>query len=114
MQIGRQRDLDLGGCHLDSVRIIPCPPHFELDARLALRPGKHWELSIVGKYLLGAQHREYNTALYRRISELERSALLIARSNFSVHLRDRRGVGLAACDSKKGRSPSQNRKLTPA
>jgi hypothetical protein len=114
MQIGRQWELDLGGCHLDSVPHYPLPPHFELDARLALRPGKHRELPIVGKYLLGAQHPEYDTALYRRMSELERSALLIARTNFSVYLRGRRGVGLAACDSKKGRPPGQNRKLTPA
>lgn len=35
------------------------PSYFELDARLAWHPGRHWEFSIVGQNLLHDRHVEY-------------------------------------------------------
>ena len=35
------------------------PSYFELDARLAWHPSKHWEFSIVGQNLLHDRHAEY-------------------------------------------------------
>jgi len=49
-------DIDLGGRYVD--KIAGANGYFAADARVAWRPTKNWELSVVGQNLLGSNHVE--------------------------------------------------------
>lgn len=44
-----------------------------LDVRLAWKPGKHWELAVVGQNLLDASHPEFGQSNQGPLVEIERS-----------------------------------------
>jgi iron complex outermembrane receptor protein len=49
-------DIDLGGRYVD--KIAGANGYFVADVRVAWRPTKNWELSVVGQNLLSANHIE--------------------------------------------------------
>ncbi len=56
---GVTADADLR--YVDSLSALDIGSYFELDARLAWRVNKHWEVSVVGQNLLHARHPEFQT-----------------------------------------------------
>jgi len=64
-------ELDVGLRHVGEIGRQDVPAYEQLDVRLAWRPNKHWEISIVGQNLLDPQHPEFGTAASRH--EIERS-----------------------------------------
>jgi iron complex outermembrane receptor protein len=52
-------DFDLWLRYVDNLPSLGIESYVMLDARLAWRPHKNWELSIVGQNLLDAQHNEF-------------------------------------------------------
>jgi iron complex outermembrane receptor protein len=52
-------DFDLMGRYVDNLPAQNVPNYFSLDARLAWRPTRHLELSVVGQNLLDARHPEF-------------------------------------------------------
>ena len=65
MDLPYNTQLDLDGRWIDQLTVntgsalATVPSYFELDARLAWQPNKHWEFSIVGQNLLHDRHVEY-------------------------------------------------------
>ncbi|HWD19786.1 MAG TPA: TonB-dependent receptor [Verrucomicrobiae bacterium] len=61
----RDIDLDTALRWVDRIQVnsgssvATLPSYFELNARLAWRPAKHWELALVGENLLHTRHVEY-------------------------------------------------------
>jgi iron complex outermembrane receptor protein len=49
-------DIDIGGRYVD--KIAAANGYFAIDARVAWRPTKNWEVSVVGENLLAGQHIE--------------------------------------------------------
>ena len=45
--------------YVDSLSAFQIPSYFEMDARLAWRINKHWEVALVGQNLLHPQHPEF-------------------------------------------------------
>jgi iron complex outermembrane receptor protein len=80
MSLAQNIDLDAGLRWVASFRFnnggIPAtvPGYFELDARLAWRPSRAWELSLVGRNLLHARHLEYVIASPDPREEITRNA----------------------------------------
>ena len=60
--------------YVDNLPYFQIASYFELDARLAWRINKHWELAIVGQNLLHDQHAEFNsTEVMTQVTEIPRS-----------------------------------------
>ncbi|HZF01392.1 MAG TPA: TonB-dependent receptor [Methylomirabilota bacterium] len=60
--------------YVDNLPSLNVPSYFELDARLAWRINKHWEVSLVGQNLLHPQHLEFGpTAIQIQQTEIPRS-----------------------------------------
>ena len=60
--------------YVDNLPYFQIAGYFELDARLAWRINKHWELAIVGQNLLHDQHAEFNsTEVNTQTTEIPRS-----------------------------------------
>jgi iron complex outermembrane receptor protein len=85
LSVTRDIDFDIwvryAGAISDSSISIPgnsfssaIPSHFTLDARIAWRPCKNLELSIVGQNLVGSAHREFNpTFMSTQATQVSRS-----------------------------------------
>ncbi|MDX1953729.1 MAG: TonB-dependent receptor [Verrucomicrobiota bacterium] len=75
VDLGRDVQFDVTGRYVDEVEInsFHIEKYFSADARLAWKPTKNLELSIVGQQLLDAQHPEFAPILSPLIMELERS-----------------------------------------
>jgi iron complex outermembrane receptor protein len=52
-------DFDLWLRYVDNLPSLGIESYVTLDTRIAWRPNKNWELSIVGQNLLDAQHKEF-------------------------------------------------------
>ncbi|MDA1274213.1 MAG: TonB-dependent receptor [Verrucomicrobia bacterium] len=67
--LGDSVELGVGLRYVDEMDPQLVPPYLELDARLAWRPNKHCELSIVGRNTLDSHHREFAPDLltFRRV-----------------------------------------------
>lgn len=63
-------ELDLFGRYVDALPNPQVPSYFMLDVRVAWRPNKNFELSVVGQNLNDPQHREFGSATF---PEVERS-----------------------------------------
>jgi iron complex outermembrane recepter protein len=60
--------------YVDRLSSLAVPSYFELDARLAWRINRHWEVSVVGQNLLHPQHAEFvPTEIQIRQAEIPRS-----------------------------------------
>jgi iron complex outermembrane receptor protein len=76
--LGDKVDFDLGSRWVDTRRIVSgtllgtVPSYFEFDARLAWRPGKDVEISVVGQNLFQDHHPEYGFPNAAR-EEIQRS-----------------------------------------
>ena len=57
--VGKNIYLDIGLRNIDSRRDIHEPAYFLGDVRVAWRPNKHLETSIVGQDLFGGHHPEF-------------------------------------------------------
>lgn len=79
LQLGRQWQFDLGGRYVDAVPYYGIPDYFELNARLAWTPNRHWQIALAGQNLLHDSHPEYDSALSRRLTGVERSVYLLCR-----------------------------------
>ncbi|MBN2578600.1 MAG: TonB-dependent receptor [Pirellulales bacterium] len=62
--LGRNWELDLTGRYVDSLPYEEVPSYFAADLRLAWRPRKNFEWSVVGRNLLAGAHPEYGNDLY--------------------------------------------------
>ena len=52
-------DFDLSARYVDSLTAYDIPSYISMDARLAWRPRKNWELAVVGQNLLQPYHWEF-------------------------------------------------------
>ncbi len=60
--------------YVDDLPYFQIAGYFELDARVAWRINKHWELAIIGQNLLHDQHAEFNsTEVNTQATEIPRS-----------------------------------------
>jgi iron complex outermembrane receptor protein len=82
MRLGRHWELNLTGRYVEPVPYYGVPSYGEMDARLAWKPVDHWQLSLVGRNLLHDQHVEYDSALSRRLTAIQRAVYLIVRTDF--------------------------------
>jgi len=73
MRVGRDWQLILDGRYVAAVPYYAIPAYAEADARLVWRPGKRWEASLSGRNLLHSGHLEYDSAIYRHLTEIPRS-----------------------------------------
>ncbi len=74
MNMKKDLDLDLWARYVDSLPTQGMSSYVTLDVRLAWRPHKDLELSIVGQNLLDSQHPEFQSFLdYTFSTEVERS-----------------------------------------
>jgi iron complex outermembrane receptor protein len=66
--------LDAGLRYVDNLPALGVPSYVTADVRLAWRPTKSLEISIVGKDLLQARHTEFTSSLFRtQAAAIERS-----------------------------------------
>lgn len=77
--LNRRWRIHLAGRHVAAVPYYGISAYAELDARLSCRLNDHLELSLVGRNLLDSSHAEYDSALNRRMTELQRSVALICQ-----------------------------------
>lgn len=82
VRLGPRWNLNLSARHVGAVRYYGIPAYTELDARLAFRLRPGCEIGLAGRNLLDAQHAEYDSALNRRLTEIQRSVLLLVRHDF--------------------------------
>lgn len=82
LRFGADWQLHLGARWVDEVPYYGISDYVELDARLAWRPNARWEWSLVGRNLLHDAHAEYDSALNRRLTEIQRSVFLQVRCIF--------------------------------
>jgi len=82
VSLNRHWDLDLALRYVDEIGYYSIPAYFELDARLAWHPTKHWEVALVGQNLLQAHHPEYRPALTGTPTEIERGVYAKATWRF--------------------------------
>ncbi len=71
-----KHQLHLGLRHLDAVKYYDIPAYWELDARYAYSLSSNLECALIGKNLLDAQHPEYDSAINRSMTEIQRSLIL--------------------------------------
>jgi iron complex outermembrane receptor protein len=76
-RLSRRWQVHCAGRYVDPVTYYGIPAYSELDARVGYQLNEHLEFSLVGRNLLDAQHPEYDSALSRRLTELQRSVNLI-------------------------------------
>ncbi len=62
--LGRDVEFDLLARYVDSLPAYNVPHYLSLDARLAWRPYRHTEISVVGQNLLDSHHPEYGTSVF--------------------------------------------------
>ena len=73
MDLPGRVQFDLGLRYVDSLPEISIPSYVELDARLAWRPSRNVELSIVGQNLLHGSHLEFKpTTINIQQTEVQR------------------------------------------
>ena len=63
--------------NLTELANIAITTYPQFDARLADQVNKPWGVSLIGRSRLDAQQSEYDSALTRRLTELQRSINLI-------------------------------------
>jgi iron complex outermembrane receptor protein len=60
--------------YVDNLSYFQIESYFELDARLAWRINRHWEMAIVGQNLLHDRRAEFNsTVINTQTTEIPRS-----------------------------------------
>ncbi|MBI2949119.1 MAG: TonB-dependent receptor [Verrucomicrobia bacterium] len=59
VDLGRRVEWGVGLRYVDNLPGQGIPGYLELDARLAWKPSPNWELSLIGRNLLDAHHREF-------------------------------------------------------
>ena len=57
--LGDNVEFDLMARYVDNLKSLVVPSYITMDARLAWRPRKHWEVVVVGQNLLQAHHWEF-------------------------------------------------------
>ncbi len=60
--IGHDLEFDLIGRYVDNLPDLDVPAYLSMDLRLAWRPRKHLEMTVVGQNLLQNQHLEFNSS----------------------------------------------------
>lgn len=78
-RLGRDWQVHCVGRYVDPVPYYGVPAYTEFDARVAWQVNEHFEVSVVGRNLLDARHPEYDSALNRRLTELQRSINLVCQ-----------------------------------
>ena len=78
-RLGSRWQMHWAGRYVDPVPYYGIPAYTQFDARLAYQVNKHWEVSLIGRNLLDAQHPEYDSSLQRRLTELQRSINVICQ-----------------------------------
>jgi iron complex outermembrane receptor protein len=73
MHFGPAWELEMAGRYVGPVPYYSIPSYTEMDARLTWKPKVNWQVSLVGRNLLHDHHAEYDSAVYRRLTELQRS-----------------------------------------
>lgn len=81
-RLGRRWHVHCAGRYVDPVPYYGVPAYTEFDARVAWQATDHFEISLVGRNLLDARHAEYDSALNRRLTELQRSLNLVCQWNY--------------------------------
>ena len=66
MDLPGHLQFDLWGRFVDRLPTFNVSSYFDLDARLAWRPRKNWEISIVGQNLIQAQRFEFGEAQFTK------------------------------------------------
>ncbi len=62
--LGDNVEFDLMARYVDNLKSLVVPSYITMDARLAWRPRKHWEVAVVGQNLLQAHHWEFAGSSY--------------------------------------------------
>ena len=57
--LGKNWELDLSGRYVDTLVALNVPSYIVGDVRVAWRPCKHWEFSVLGRELFNTPHAEY-------------------------------------------------------